>query len=222
MMWFPRFFTRTHVVLLVLLLGVTLLGFVLVPLGESLPIHWGFSGSADAFAPAPAALLFPLFITLVLASVIGLFFYAKLTRADFERGRSVINAAFAALEVIALVLLAGTILIGMGQEVDMVRLIVLGVLGMFALIGNHLPKSQPNRLAGLRLPTTLADAGNWRVTHIWTGRLMLALSLIGIVIALFGPPIWVMIVLVVSAGIVPMLAGTGISLSMAKRAGKAG
>ncbi|MCB9992574.1 MAG: SdpI family protein [Hyphomicrobiaceae bacterium] len=216
-MVFPQFFTRAHIVLIALLLIATIFGMVSVPLGTSLPVHWGLSGAADIFAPALVALLFPLIMVLVAALLFELFASWRQTRSDFERGRKVISAAFAALEVIALVLLVGTILIGLGQTVDMVRLIVLCVFGLFALIGNLLPKTQPNHLAGLRIPTTLADGTNWRVTHLWTGRLMLASAVIGFVITLFGPPAWAMIVTVALAVFVPLATGISISLAMAAR-----
>jgi len=47
--------------------------------------------------------------------------------------------------------------------------IAMGLL--FALIGNNMYNLQPNYFAGIRLPWTLENEGNWRKTHQFAGRL---------------------------------------------------
>ena len=42
---------------------------------------------------------------------------------------------------------------------------------IFFLIGNYLPKCHQNYTVGIKLPWTLADEGNWTLTHRFAGRL---------------------------------------------------
>ena len=196
---------------------VTVAGLVLVPLGQDLPVHWGLSGAPDSFAPAPVALLFP---AVMMIAVIGLLFALRRARLrkDFENGRFVIDAAISAVAMIALVLSTATILIGLGIAVDMPRVVSLLVTGIFIVIGNVLPKTKPNWVAGVRLPWTLRDADNWRVTHRWTGRAMVVFGLIGFAIAAFGAPnTIVLMTAVLTAAFLPVIIGIGVSYAHAVR-----
>lgn len=47
--------------------------------------------------------------------------------------------------------------------------LMMGII--FFLIGNYLPKCHQNYTVGIKLPWTLADEGNWTLTHRFAGRL---------------------------------------------------
>ena len=47
--------------------------------------------------------------------------------------------------------------------------LLMGIL--FFLVGNYLPKCHQNYTVGIKLPWTLADEGNWTLTHRFAGRL---------------------------------------------------
>ena len=47
--------------------------------------------------------------------------------------------------------------------------LLMGII--FFLIGNYLPKCRQNYTVGIKLPWTLADEGNWTLTHRFAGRL---------------------------------------------------
>ena len=203
---------------LTVLVGVvTIAGFMLVPLDQDLPIHWGISGQPDNFAPAPLALIFP---AVMMVAVLALLFALRRAQLqkDFESGRFVIDASVSSIAALALVLCTATILIGLGAKLDMPRVVSLLVTGMFVVIGNVLPKTKPNWIAGVRLPWTLRDAENWRVTHRWTGRAMVVCGLIGFAVAAFGAPsTTVLMIVVLGAAFIPVGIGTGISYAYAVR-----
>jgi len=165
--------TPLAIAMLLLLVAVALAGMVLIPAGTSLPIHWGISGAADRFLPRDAALL--------LLPAITLFTVALLALAPRLAGREQAGTARAAIRVILPAILAlflaieiATVLIGMGQAVDMVRLVVLGLGLVFVNIGFVLPGVQPNLVVGIRLPWTLRDPANWQATHRLAGGLLVA------------------------------------------------
>lgn len=210
------FVSKFHVFLLVVLAVLVVVGIVVVPLDQSLPIHWGLSGQADGFAPALVALLLPPVIVLAVLGVLAAMRRARLQR-DFEAGRHVIDASIGVVTSLALCLEGATIMIGLGMAVDMPRLIAF-VLGlMLVVVGNVLPKSQPNWVAGIRLPWTLRDPENWRVTHRWTGRLMMLAGAIVIGLASIGLPPKAMIAVVIAAALLPAVVGIVISYVLAVR-----
>ena len=47
--------------------------------------------------------------------------------------------------------------------------LLMGII--FFLVGNYLPKCHQNYTVGIKLPWTLADEGNWTLTHRFAGRL---------------------------------------------------
>lgn len=202
--------------LIALVALTTAIGFVLVPLDSDLPIHWGISGAPDWFAPAPVALLMPLAILVALLVLFVAIRWARL-RADFTAGRFVIDAAISGLAGLSLVLAVATVLIGVGAAIDMPRIVCLAVTALFVIIGNALPKTRPNWVAGIRLPWTLRDADNWRVTHRWTGRAMFVCGLAAFVTIAIGVPTWGLMVAVFGAALVPVLVGLGVSYAHALR-----
>lgn len=54
--------------------------------------------------------------------------------------------------------------------------LLIGII--FFLIGNYLPKCRQNYTVGIKLPWTLADEGNWTLTHRFAGRLY---AIIGVI-----------------------------------------
>ena len=204
-----------NLVLLGLLAGGTVLSFLLVPMTESLPVHWNIHGEVDGLAPAPVAVLLPGVMALF---VVGLLCALRpLAKRDFEAGRHVIEAAISAVLGLALLLLGATIAIGLGQPVDMPRLIAAALGLMLLVLGNYLPKTQPNAVAGVRLPWTLSDPTNWRITHVWTGRLTMAGGLIALVTALVNPAPVVLFAIVLASAIAPALTGVMISYGLSRR-----
>lgn len=165
--------TPLNLGLVAILAIATAAGFILVPAGTTLPVHWGITGEADGFLPRDAALLMlPLIALLVLALLVGAQRLAGEQRR--QASRFAIAAAVPALLALFTAIQVGTVLIGSGVDVDMVRVIVVGVGALFIVLGNVMPKTQPNWIAGIRLPWTLSDPVNWQATHRVGGLLMMA------------------------------------------------
>ncbi len=193
-----------------------LVGLALVPADVSVPVHWNIRGQPDLFAPGwLSVLLLPLVASAVAAITAAVYGFSP--REAVENGRHVVRAGLAAAMGLLLIFQCAFILIGLGQSVDIPRLTALAIGGFLLLVGNSLPKSQPNHVGGIRVPWTMRDEDNWRITHRWTGRLMMAsgvILLIGALTVINGP---VLIVLGLLAVLVPVLAGIGISFALSRR-----
>lgn len=204
------------IVLVVLLAATTLAGFLLVPAGTSLPVHWGISGEADIFLPRDAALL--MFPGIALATAVLLVVLPRLLgQAQADASRHAIAAIVPALLGLFLAIEVATVLIGMGQAVDMVRFVVLGVGIVFAVVGNVAPKTQRNLIAGVRVPWTLADPANWQATNRLFGGLLLlgGLVMAGTALVVANP---VVLLGVTAAGVlVPVVVALVYSWRRARR-----
>lgn len=198
------------------LLVVSAAAYVLVPLNVDLPIHWNIDGNIDATAPAPLALAIAPLVGLALVLLFAALRRARLEK-DFESGRAVIHAAISMTFVLLIGLEIVQIIVGRGGEVDLPRYIAFGIAALLIAVGNVLPKTQQNWVAGIRLPWTLRDENNWAATHRWTGRLMMGFGVVLFVVAVFGPTGPVLLPIILGAALIPVCAGIAISYGHAVR-----
>lgn len=210
-------FSRINLVLLAALIVVTLAGFVLVPAETRLPIHWGPSGQPDAFWPRNAALLVAPAMVVALSAL-----FAVVGRlADAENVASAKHAwatVVPAMTGLVLAIQAAIVLIGLGYPDQMVRIITFAIAILLILMGNVLPKTQVNTLAGLRLPWIMKDHALWRATQRLTGILFVAGGVMLLLCALVRQPMWLFIALL-AAVLVPVVAGGLYSYRLARRGG---
>ncbi len=210
-------FTPLRIALLAGLAAAVVAGFVLVPPGAMLPVHWGISGAADAYWPKELALLMPVVMA---ALVWGLFLVLpRLAKAaELDAGRHPLGVVLTSLTALALLIEAATVLIGVGVEVNMVQVLAIAIGAGMVVLGNALPKSRPNSLAGLRIPTTLRDPKNWHATHRFTGMLVIGGGVLLLIVALVAPVaalVWWLLACV----LLPLAAGVLYSLALARQAG---
>ncbi|WP_077961439.1 SdpI family protein [Ensifer adhaerens] len=165
-----------------ILLSATLVGYLAIPAEASLPIHWGVDGTADAFWPRDRALaLAPVAVAVLAALSLAVARFAP--QAELQAGRHIAQVTLPGILALFAAIQAVIVLIGLGIDLPMTRVIAFSLGLLSIVVGNVLPKSQPNGLAGIRLPWTLSDAANWRATHRLAGLLMVCA---GITLALLA------------------------------------
>jgi len=165
-----------------ILFSATLVGYLAIPAEALLPIHWGVDGTADAFWPRDRALaLAPVAVAVLAAFSFAVGRFAP--QAELQAGRHIAEVTLPAILALFAAIQTVIVLIGLGVDLSMTRVIAFGLGLLSIVVGNVLPKSQPNGLAGIRLPWTLADNANWRATHRLAGLLMVCA---GITLALLA------------------------------------
>ncbi|MBE7731492.1 SdpI family protein [Devosia faecipullorum] len=206
---------RFNQILIAALALVTIAGFLLVPLGNTLPIHWDINGVPDNFAPAPVALLLPVAMA---GFVIGLILVLRRSglRADIDAGRHLVEVSNSFVLLLAILLSGMTILIGMGHEVSVPRILTFAIGAMLVCLGNYLPKTQANRVAGVRVPWTLRNPANWTITHRWAGWLTMLGGAAAILAATFITTPATLIVVVLAAALLPAIASIAISYALSR------
>src|SRR5277367_167936 len=159
---------------------------VLIPLWDKLPqrvaIHWGLDGQPNGWADKNWGLLLMPFTNVFLAFVFPFVRrfdsrmkgYSLETKASFERVLKIIRLA-TGLFMTAMALLIDAV--ALGWKLDVLRLVTLGILAVFVVLGNYLPKLRPNRFVGIRTPWTLKSPEVWLRTNRLFGSIMLIGSL---------------------------------------------
>jgi uncharacterized membrane protein len=181
--------TRFHLTLLAFLVALTVIAYLKVPAPLGFPVHWGLNGHPDEVWPRSTALLLFPAIGLLLTA---LFFAIGLLASpqQIEPGRTVAEAMLTGFLGLLFALQLSLILIGVGSDIDLTRIVAFVVAVGLLGIGIALSRATPNAFSGVRLPWTMADKRNWTATHRLTGALMvLAGAGLGVVAFAWPDPI---------------------------------
>lgn len=208
-----RVFTRLNHLLLSLIAVTTIAGVVRIPADAQLPVHFDLFGQPDRFAGRDDALiLMPAFGlgALFLFWAIGRFSHPQ----RLAGGVHVMNAV---LPLLLAMFLAFQVVLVFQFDFAIARVAAWSVAALLIVLGNLMPKSQPNRYGGIRLRTTLADPANWAATHRFTGLAMMISGGLLVVLTLITGSAPVIFAGVLAAVILPLLLGVLYSWRMARK-----
>lgn len=170
-----------------LLVAATITGFATIPTETMLPVHWNFSGEPDNFLPrnialaiAPLTALGLLLMPLLIKRAAG--------EATYEANRFVLPTVVSSSIGILLVLQAVIVRTGTGGEVDVVRTIVVAMAIVLIIVGNILPKSQPNVLSGMQWAAKNDPAALQQINRFAGACLMTSGVLVLLVAIITGHP----------------------------------
>lgn len=170
------------------LMLAVLWGFSLWALGRlpgRVPIHWNFAGEVNGWGtPRMACLPLPAIATgaylMILAYDWG--------RLDFKAARTMSSATTRQVRILVLLLMGGLqgllLWTSLRGGIATPRGINLIIALFFVLLGNLMPRLEPNAWAGIRIPPTLENREVWKRTHRMCGRWCVVAGLLGIPVSL--------------------------------------
>ena len=212
----PSIVTRFHGLLFLALVAVTIAAYVNVPANLELPMHWGRHGEPDWLWPRDIALSIAPTAALVLLGLFGLVGNSALPQ-HLEAGGHVLRVALAGLLGLMAVVQFGLLMIGIGSDIEVIRILCGAVAVFLFIFGNELRGAQPQPYAGLRLPWTLRDPRVWSVVHQLTGGLFMLGSIVLVLVTWLWPDPATLIFALVGAILLPVGAGGVLSLTLARR-----
>lgn len=147
--------------------GATALAYPSLP--EEIPIHWNVYGEPDGFAAKYwGAWLLPLISLAAYASVVvGL---RVLPRTEnLADDPDLLQLVRISGPFFVNVVQAITLALWLGVGLSILDVVYVAVGGLFALLGNYLPRVKPNWIFGIRVPWTLESDEVWYRTHRLAG-----------------------------------------------------
>ena len=201
-----RLVTRFHLLLLAVTVAITGVGFLRVPADFAYPAHW--SGSyADWLWPRDIALpVAPLIEVLVIAAFFLL--GRLLTKNHFAKVQHILDPALTLLLLVVTAVQLGLLVIGIGSDIDVVRLTGAGLGIALLILGIVFFEAERHTSAGLRMPWPIASDRAWKLVHRIAG---LGCGLAGAVLlalAWFDPGLGVLVTAYAAALILlPVIAG---------------
>ena len=166
--------------------GMALLGWLALerlPTGATLPVHWGLDGRPDRVESAARALFelpaVAFGLSLLMAALPSLEPLGRKLEGSLPLYGTAWATMLGALAVMQLAV-AGP---AFGWAVPAaLPLVVVGIV--LIALGDALPKSRPNFFVGIRTPWTITDPENWIATHRYASRIIAAVGLGIVVVAL--------------------------------------
>jgi len=171
---------------LLLLIGAFgAIGWIMVPAGEEIPVHWGASGEVNRTAGHLEAFLATPAIGVVLTLIFVVAPYIDPRGRNLQRSAALwltawLGSLFVLVIAQAFITFSAIGLIEANNS-TMPRVIGSLVALFIAVLGNFLSKARPNWFAGIRTPWTLSSDRSWDVTHRWAARLFMAAGLVSII-----------------------------------------
>lgn len=145
--------------------------------------HFDFSGQPNGWSSRLFAAAFAPALCVGLALVLTVLPRIDPRRANYAKFGSaywtIANAVLALVAAIHVLTLGKAL----GWSVDMTRIAMLGVGGLFIVLGNLMTQIRPNWFMGIRTPWTLSSDTVWRKTHRFGG---IAFVIAGICLAVSG------------------------------------
>ena len=155
-----------------------------IPDNAQVPIHWGIDGRANGWAPKWVGLLLVPTLTMGLALLLAFGPRFEPRLGNLRRSATAYWAiAFTALLLMTVVHVAAVV-VATGREVDIGRVVSLGVGALFVVTGNFLGKTRSSWIFGIRTPWTLSSERSWTKTHRLGGYLFVVLGMAVILVAL--------------------------------------
>ncbi len=137
-------------------------------LPDSIPVHWGISGSADAVAgPWFVVLVIPLILLALQWIALWITFRDPRSREQNPKALAII---FWIIPVISM-FCCGVIYVGaLGKGLFLFRLVPIFLGSLFIIIGNYMPKITPNSHLGIKCRWTFHSEENWHASHRFCGK----------------------------------------------------
>lgn len=206
--------TRFHLLLLTVTLAITGVGLFRIPPDFAFPAHWAAS-SADWLWPRDSLLLAPLLQALLLAIFFAL--GKALTKNHYAKSQHILDPALTLVLTVITAIQLGLLLMGIGSDLDFIRLTGFGLGAALMLIGVVLFEAERHTYAGLRMPWPVKSDRAWRLVHRSAG---LGFGLAGaglLVLSWFDVGAGVLVLGFAAAMLLPPILAGIVTLALAER-----
>ena len=163
----PSLVSRFHLLLLTVTVAITGVGFFRIPADFAYQAHWSGSHADWLWSRDLALAVAPLLEILIIAAFFLL--GRALTKNHFAKVQHILDPALTLLLVVVTAIQLGLLVIGIGSDIDLVRLTGAGLGIVLLVLGIVFFEAERNTYAGLRMPWPIASDRAWRLVHRISG-----------------------------------------------------
>lgn len=164
-------FLHKSILLLLILAPVIYLSIIYSELPDTVPLHYGPDMQPDRFG-AKSELWLPIGILLGVA-IISYLIITNISKIDpkMEKEDQSANMVKFGTTIVGFFSAISMYIIYSTQQGQVKSLFFILMGALFAVLGNLMYNIKPNYFIGMRLPWTLHDDENWKLTHRLAGKL---------------------------------------------------
>lgn len=181
--------------IIIVMLAISAYGWVKIPSGEQIPVHWGPSGEPDRYGGKAEGLLVTPGIGVFLTLLFTFLPRIDPRRANLAKSQKAYTAVWAGTLIMMLIIHSVVVAAALGSQINIGRVIPGAVGILFIVIGNYLPKTRSNFYMGIRTPWTLSSELSWQKTHRLGGRLFILMGLFLMTSVFIQSELWVWVVI---------------------------
>lgn len=178
-------------------------GIVYSSLPAQIPVHFNIAGEADRYENKETGGFFVIWLMLGMTILFSVLPALSPKSKSIDSFRStyelIIYGLLGFMAVMQVAMLNAS-----SQQFNMSLWVTVAMCGLFAFLGNLMGKVTPNYYVGIRTPWTLESDTVWERTHRLAAKLMVFSSIGGIIAALLGAPMAVVICVVLLAILIPV------------------
>lgn len=194
------FWIGNFLILIPLIVGL----FIYPSIPETIPIHFDFSFTPDGYGPKwIIVFVIPLFMLLLNTFV----WFVTLNDPKInETNSKILKVVFWIIPITTNFLEFAIYSYVLGLPFNLVRLVPLFIGVLFIILGNYLPKSNPNYTLGFRTPWAIENKENWKKTNRLGGYLMIGAGIVFILFTFFDQmPIFLFFIIILAGILIPFI-----------------
>lgn len=151
------------------------------------PTHWGLNGRPNGYTSKGFGLFVLPIINIGLAALLLWIGTIDPKAYKMKLPNRAMKPIRLAVTAFVSVLICVSILPALGANLDSGTMIDIVVAIFIFLLGNYLPTVKPNYFVGIRTPWALENPENWRLTHVFGGRLWMIASVVYLIFIFLIP-----------------------------------
>ncbi|CAM3228361.1 SdpI family protein [Streptobacillus ratti] len=174
--------------ILLCLLPVAYVLLIYDKLPEMIPTHWNFSGEIDGYTSKKVFVFgMPIFFAVMNIFTI---FMAKADPKKMGNNSFLFKNILWISPIFINLIMIFTVLIALGYNIDVPKIVKIFVGIVLIIVGNYLPKCKQNYTIGIKTPWTLNDEENWNKTHRFGGKIFVISGIVTI-LSIFIPYLYI-------------------------------
>lgn len=196
-------------VMIAAMLGLSAYAQMVLPEGTQIATHWGISGEPDRWSGKLFGLWFIPLLAIAITVLMALVPKIEPRRRHLMESSSLYITAWIGAMAIVLIAHGSLVLITLGVDLPMAKIITAAIGLMLAAIGNMFGKSRSSFFVGIRTPWTLTSEESWTKTHRLAGWIWMLGGLTMFVLAFVVTPTILFVVLLSAVSVmiaVPLVA----------------
>ncbi|MBD80819.1 MAG: hypothetical protein CL840_18025 [Crocinitomicaceae bacterium] len=176
-----KFLKKEVLNLIILIAPMVYLALVYDRLPVKLPIHWNLQGEVDGYGPKYLMALINIGVYVLLLI---------LPKIDpRKKNYDIFSTTYSKLRLMFVLFFSAITCViitdSLGFDINMDRVIYIGVILLLMAFGNYMGTIKPNWFIGIRVPWTIESESVWKKTHRLAGRIWFWLGFVLLILSFF-------------------------------------